>query len=183
VLSRFVSMRATNAILDNFGVSLRKRTFGHWGATERKTRLRIQVTSTIRLSDWPEMGNGNDSRQTGPHDRNSKTGVDPIPITDNLRPVCWPWLKRSRVSTDDEPKRGVDRQPRFQIEGSKFPKNPVLRGLPSHVIPFLGSRWRGGRYACDAPDVMDRRSVLHRLSLNLLSFSLLQEKVDSIPIA
>jgi hypothetical protein len=52
--------------------------------------------------------------------------------------------------------------------------------------PFELSRWRGGRCACDTPDIMGRRNVLNRLSplfANSLSFSLLQAKVDSIPIA
>ena|SRR5260370_26651565 len=52
--------------------------------------------------------------------------------------------------------------------------------------PFERSRWRGGRYACDTPDIMGWRSVLNRLSplfANLLSFSMLQAKIDSIPIA
>jgi hypothetical protein len=52
--------------------------------------------------------------------------------------------------------------------------------------PFELSRWRGGRYACDTPDIMGSQSVLNRLSplfANSLSFSLLQAKVDSISIA
>jgi hypothetical protein len=51
---------------------------------------------------------------------------------------------------------------------------------------FERSRWRGGRYACDTPDIMGCRSVLNRLSpvfANETSFSMLQAKVDSIPIA
>jgi hypothetical protein len=46
---------------------------------------------------------------------------------------------------------------------------------------FELSRWRGGRYACDTPDIMGCRSVLNQLSplfANSLSFSLLQAKVD-----
>jgi hypothetical protein len=54
------------------------------------------------------------------------------------------------------------------------------------VTPFERSRWRGGRYACDTPDIMGCRSILNRLSpvlANAISFSMLQAKVDSIPIA
>jgi len=46
--------------------------------------------------------------------------------------------------------------------------------------------WRGGRYAYDTPDIMGCRSGLNPLSplfADSLSFSLLQERVDSIPIA
>jgi hypothetical protein len=34
-----------------------------------------------------------------------RLGSTPIPIRENLRPVCWPWLKRSWVPTEDEPRR------------------------------------------------------------------------------
>jgi hypothetical protein len=34
--------------------------------------------------------------------------------------------------------------------------------------PFERSRWRGGRYACDTPNIMGFRSVLNRLSPILL---------------
>jgi hypothetical protein len=60
---------------------------GYWGATEQKTRLRIQVTSRLSNrtgSGAAVTGEGDDSRQTGPDDRNSKIGVDPILIRDDL---------------------------------------------------------------------------------------------------
>jgi hypothetical protein len=48
------------------------------------------------------------------------------------------------------------------------------------------SRRRSGHYACDTPNIMGCQSVLNRfspLTANLLSFNLLQAKIDSIPIA
>jgi hypothetical protein len=51
---------------------------------------------------------------------------------------------------------------------------------------FELSRWRGGRCACDTPDIMDYHNVLNRLSpfsTKSKSFKVLQAKVDSIPIA
>lgn len=54
---------------------------GYWGATEQKTRLRIQVTSTLE-SDG--LRSGRNRRMATirdrlvPHDRNSKVGVDQI---------------------------------------------------------------------------------------------------------
>jgi hypothetical protein len=41
---------------------------GYWGATEQKTRLRIQATSTIESDGLAAVsGYGSDSRQSGPH--------------------------------------------------------------------------------------------------------------------
>jgi hypothetical protein len=51
---------------------------------------------------------------------------------------------------------------------------------------FERSRWGGGRCASDTADIMGCRNALNRLSLGLansLFFSVLQAKVDSIPIA
>jgi hypothetical protein len=48
------------------------------------------------------------------------------------------------------------------------------------------SRWRGGRYACDTPDIMGCQCVLDRVSpffANMMAVNLLQAKIDSIPIA
>ena len=53
-------------------------------------------------------------------------------------------------------------------------------------LAFELSRWRGGRYACDTPDIMGWQSVVNQLSpifAKSLPFNLLQAKVDSIPIA
>jgi hypothetical protein len=66
--------------------------------------------------------------------------------------------------------------------------SPRIQMPPRSQDPaaFERSRWRGGRYACDTPDIMGCRSVLNRLSpsfANSTSFSMLQAKVDSIPIA
>jgi hypothetical protein len=80
-------------MIENLPYSLRQMSFfGYWGATEQKTRLRIQVTSTIE-PDGPRSDRnwGMATIRDGLcHDRNPKIGVDPILIRDNLRPVCWP---------------------------------------------------------------------------------------------
>jgi hypothetical protein len=52
--------------------------------------------------------------------------------------------------------------------------------------PFGLSRWRGGRYACDTPDIMGCQCVLDRVSpffANMMAVNPLQAKIDSIPIA
>jgi hypothetical protein len=55
--------------------------FGYWGATEQKTRLRIQATSTIE-SDGLRSGRNRHMAtirdRLGRQDRNSKVGVDKI---------------------------------------------------------------------------------------------------------
>ncbi len=69
---------------------------------------------------------------------------------------------------------------------SESSSSPVPAEVKFPRTPFELSRWRGGRYACDTPDIMGCRSVLNRLSphfANSLFFNLLQAKVDSIPIA
>jgi hypothetical protein len=59
--------------------------------------------------------------------------------------------------------------------------------IPSHRSRLERSRWRGGRCACDTPDIMGlpnrSESTFAYLFLTQTSFSMLQAKVDSIPIA
>jgi hypothetical protein len=96
----------------------------------------------------------------------------------------------------------------LQTTLSKLPRQSAqqvqlrARGSPDRVLTFIRtyhllsqlvlirrlerSRWRGGRCACDTPDIMGFREVPNRLSpcaVKLLQISMLQAKVDSIPIA
>jgi hypothetical protein len=76
-------------------------------------------------------------------------------------------------------KRQVAIAPR-EVSFSATSKSKFLK------TPFELSRWRGGRCACDTPDIMDYHNVLNRLSpfsTKSKSFKALQAKVDSIPIA
>jgi hypothetical protein len=68
--------------------------FRYWGAAEQKPRLRIQATSTINsdgLRSGRNRGMATISRQTGPHDRKSKVGVD------HRSPSAHPGISNTRA--------------------------------------------------------------------------------------
>jgi hypothetical protein len=88
---------------------------GYWGATGQKTRLRIQVTSTIE-PDGPRSG-----RNWGM--ATIRDGLCHMTVTQRLGSIQYSsgtifalFAGRSWVPTDDERKRGVNRRPGIQID-------------------------------------------------------------------
>jgi hypothetical protein len=78
---------------------VRNVVLGYWGATEQKTRLRIQATSTIE-SDG--LRSGRNRRMATIRDRlghmtaTQRLGsIKYLLLRANPRPVCWLWVNRS----------------------------------------------------------------------------------------
>jgi hypothetical protein len=88
---------------------------GYWGATEQKTRLRIQVTSTIEsggLRSGRNRGMATTRDRLGHMFATQRLGwIQYLLIKGNLRPVCWPWPRRSSTASQRAASaaRGSDR--------------------------------------------------------------------------
>jgi hypothetical protein len=71
----------------------------YWGATEQKTRLRIQATSTIEsdgLRSGRDRGMATICDKLGYMTATQRLGsIQYLLIRANRRPICWAWLKRS----------------------------------------------------------------------------------------
>ena len=90
-----------------------------------------------------------------------RLGSIQILISDNLRPVCWPWLKRSWVPTDDEPKRGVDQQPGVQIE-----HNGMVRRFYPAVGWVIRNVRRRSAMELSTPGIDLGKTVFHLVGMN-----------------
>jgi hypothetical protein len=76
---------------------------GYWGATEQKTRLRIQATLTIE-SDGLRSGRNRHMAtirdRLGDRTATQRLGsIKYLLMRANLRPVCWLWLNRSSTAS------------------------------------------------------------------------------------
>jgi hypothetical protein len=98
--------------------------------------------------------------------------------------LSWHKFAASSVEVAENPfSTGGD--PLVRVGDFSF-KWKVTHWKSVNTSPFERSRWRGGRCACDTPDIVDYQDALKRLSpfsAKSLASNQLQAKVDSIPIA
>src|SRR5216683_3341729 len=153
----------------------------HSSAAQRRKLKRAGRNGQYKLrQSWllyslnPGLGYGNDSRQNGPFGLRGSNSPLPEVISK---------IARAPPLVHDS---AIYQQVRYQGE-ARFPNHSSADVIGSVTTStFERSRWRGGRYACDTPDIMGCPSVLNRLSpllANLIAVNLLQAKVDSNPIA